>query len=123
MAFTIDPAVELLHALSKRLTATIVGLPTSKLLSPGRKVRVGKSLDKIHRALVKQGSDEIGLTEEEPSKVDAGVRFTLVEKYEEWVIDEAACASLFPRSKYPKAWRQSKKGGNVTLDIGPIGDA
>ena len=42
MAFTIDPAVELLHAFSKRLTAKLIGIAASKL-SPGRKVRVAQS--------------------------------------------------------------------------------
>ena len=123
MAFTIDPAAELLHALSKRLTATIVGLPSNKLLSPGRKVRVAKALAAIARALEKTAGTEIGLTKEGERKVDAGTQFTLVPKTTEWVIDEKACAQLFPRDKHPKAWRQSNKGGNVKTDVGPLVDA
>lgn len=119
MAYTIDPAKELLHAFSRRAASTMVGLAAGAL-SPGRKVRVGAALGQIKNALDKSGKTEAGLTEKKPTVVDAGVRFTLAPRSEEWVIDEKACAQLFPRSKYPKAWRLSKKGGNVTTDIGPL---
>ena len=118
MAFTIDPALELLHGLSKRLTAKLVGLAASNL-SPGKKVRVAKSLGQVQNNLEKTASAEIGLTREGQSKTQDGVRFTLVRKDETWVIDEKACASLFPRSQYPKAWRKKRAGGNVKLEVGP----
>ena len=119
MDFAIDPAVELLHALSKRLTARLLGLATSKL-SPGKKVRVAKALGKIQSAIEKAAVQESGVSEDQPTVVMDGVRFHLVGKHTEWVIDEKACATLFPRSSHPKAWRQSHKGGNVQLEVGPI---
>ena len=120
MAFTIDPAVEQLHALSKRLTAKIIGLAASKL-SPGKKVRVAKAFGQVQSNLEKTASTEIGLTREGQRKIDDGVQFTLIPKTQEWVIDEKSCAQMFPRDKYPKAWRQSNKGGNVKLEVGPVG--
>ena len=69
MAYTINPAKELLHAFSKRIASTMVGLAASAL-SPGRKVRVGAALGQIKNALDKSGRIEVGLTEKKPTVVD-----------------------------------------------------
>lgn len=123
MAFIVDPATELRRAFNTRMANTIVGLTTgAKVLTPGLKVRIASALKKIAGVLEKQAREEIGVTDRRPTKRDAGVLFALVPKSQEWVIDEKACAQLFPRAKYPKAWRQSNKGGNVSTDIGPLGD-
>ena len=118
MAFTIDPATELKRVFSARLASTIVGLTTgAKALSPGMKVRIAAALKKVASLLEKQAKQEIGLTERKRTAVDAGVRFALVPKSAEWVIDAAAAAQLLPIKTHPQAWRKSNSGGHVKTEV------
>ena len=121
MAYTIDPAQELRHAFSKRLAAKIIGL-TGKAqgLSPGYKVRLAAALKKIAGVLEKQAKADASLSARKPSVVIDGVRFTLVPKSSEWVIDVAHCELLFPKHTHPEAWRMSSRGGNVKTEVSPL---
>ena len=119
MAYTIDVAQELRRAFSARLTNSLVGLITGKPpLSCGMKVRVAAALKKIAGALEKQARIEANVTARRRSIVIDGVRFTLQPESHAWVIDAAVAAKLLPIKDYPHAWRKSKSGGNVKIEVG-----
>ena len=124
MAFTIDPAVELVYGhLAPSVRRAIERLTVQgDKLSPGEKIRAAAALKKIAGTLENQGKADIGLQQAGGTATDVGVLFYHVPKSEQAVIKPAMAASLLPITKYPKAWGMSKTGGIITTTIGPLAD-
>ena len=125
MAYTVDPYEELERFLPARTVSTIRMLFSGDSpLSPGQKVRLGKSFEVLGKDEQSTGLADIvalkGAKRVASGRVfDAGCRFYQEPEYEKPALKIKVAEKLLDAKKYPQAWRTSRGGGQVKADIGP----